>query len=69
MGKDDRAVEVVDIHLAPERALALRVLVTPTLLWSGNPFGQRLIGDLSSEVELAAFLESWTAIRPTDRLQ
>lgn len=42
----ERALEVVDVNEEPERALAWRVLVTPTLLWGNEPFGRRLIGDL-----------------------
>ncbi len=50
-------VEVVDVEEEPDRALAWRVLVTPTLVWSDRPFGRRLVGDLSSHSELSAFLE------------
>lgn len=59
LGKNGHAnvkLDVVDVDEEPDRALALRVLVTPTLLWDQQPFGRRLIGDLSSEVDLSAFL-------------
>lgn len=49
-------VEVVDVLAEPERALAWNVRITPTLVWSGQPFRERLIGDLSYPLALAAFL-------------
>jgi hypothetical protein len=49
-------LEVVDIDDDPERALAWHILVTPTVVWEDQPFERRLIGDLSAERELMAFL-------------
>jgi hypothetical protein len=49
-------LEIVDIDDDPERTLAWRILVTPTLVWEDQPFQRRLTGDLSAERELRAFL-------------
>jgi hypothetical protein len=49
-------LEVVDVDDDPERTLAWRILVTPTLVWGDWPFQGRLVGDLSAERELTAFL-------------
>jgi hypothetical protein len=54
----DIAFEVVDVIEQPERAMASRVFVTPTLLFEDRHLHQRLIGDLSSADDLSAFLES-----------
>ncbi len=55
-GEPKIAYELVDVDEEPERVLAWRIFATPTLLWSDQPFGRRLIGDLSSESYLSAFL-------------
>jgi hypothetical protein len=53
----DHAFEVVDVLEQPDRALASRVFVTPTLLFEERHLNHRLIGDLSSVAALSAFLE------------
>jgi hypothetical protein len=55
-GKPESAIEVVDVGDDPERIVAWRILVTPTLVWGDRPFEKRLIGDLSAEAELVAFV-------------
>lgn len=55
LGRSDIIVEVVDVVVRPDLALASRVLVTPTLMRSDNPH-QRVFGDLSARGELLAFL-------------
>lgn len=50
------ALEIVNVHEEPERALADRVLVTPTLLAPTS--AQRIIGDLSEGSHLQYFLQS-----------
>lgn len=49
--------EVVDVIEEPDRALAARVFVVPTLLYADRDLHQRLIGDLDSADDLRAFLE------------
>lgn len=56
--RPDTAFEVVDVIEQPDRALASRVFVTPTLLFEEKLGNGRLIGDLSSAVDLSAFLEA-----------
>ena len=53
----DRAfkLEIVNVYDDPDRALANRVLVTPTLLAPGP--GRRLVGDLSEKSQLHYFLQ------------
>jgi circadian clock protein KaiB len=48
------ALEIVDVFKDPHRALAARVLVTPTLL--APAAAQRLVGDLSDRPNLLYFL-------------
>jgi hypothetical protein len=47
-------LEIVNVCDDPDRALAARVLITPTLL--APAFAQRLVGDLREHVQLAYFL-------------
>jgi hypothetical protein len=49
-------LEIVDVFDAPERAIADRVFVTPTLLAHGST--PRLVGDLSETSMLNHFLQS-----------
>jgi len=49
-------LEIVNVFDAPERALADRVMVTPTLLAPGG--SPRLVGDLSETNMLNYFLQS-----------
>jgi circadian clock protein KaiB len=48
-------LEIVDVFEAPERAIADRVLVTPTLIAQGT--APRLVGDLSETSMLNYFLQ------------
>jgi len=48
------ALEIVNVSDDPDRALAARVLVTPTLL--APAYARRLVGDLRERVQLAYFL-------------
>jgi circadian clock protein KaiB len=48
------ALEIVNVYADPDRALANRVLVTPTLLAPGS--ARRLVGDLSEQSQLHYFL-------------
>lgn len=50
------ALEIINVYDEPERALADRVLVTPTLLAPTS--ARRLIGDLSDGGHLQYFLQS-----------
>ena len=52
----DHELEVVDLMVQPERALADRIIVTPTLLKVSPEPPQRLIGDLSDGDKLLATL-------------
>jgi circadian clock protein KaiB len=52
----DHVLEIVDLMIEPDRALADRVIVTPTLI-KVSPLPQtRLIGDLSDAVKLLTAL-------------
>jgi len=48
-------LEIVNVYDDPERALAERVMVTPTLLAPAS--SQRLVGDLSELNQLRYFLQ------------
>jgi circadian clock protein KaiB len=50
----DFALEIVNVFAEPDRALAARVLVTPTLL--APAAARRLVGDLSEHEKLRYFL-------------
>ena len=49
------ALEIINVYDDPDRALANRVLVTPTLLAPAS--GRRLVGDLSQKTQLMYFLQ------------
>ena len=53
------ALEIVNVFDDPDRALAARVLVTPTLL--APDFARRLVGDLSESAQLRYFLQGLPA--------
>ena len=55
LGKPADCVEIIDVGEQFERALELRVMVTPTLLRRDNP-KTRLTGDLSARIQLEQFL-------------
>jgi circadian clock protein KaiB len=48
----DHALEIVDLMIEPDRALADRVIVTPTLIKLAPEPQARLIGDLSDAAKL-----------------
>jgi circadian clock protein KaiB len=52
----DHALEIVDLMIEPDRALADRVIVTPTLLKLSPAPTARVIGDLSDSVKLRSAL-------------
>jgi len=52
-------LEIVNVFEDPERALAERVLVTPTLLAPAS--SQRIVGDLSELSQLRYFLQTLPA--------
>lgn len=52
----DHVLEIVDLMIEPDRALADRVIVTPTLIKLSPAPELRLIGDLSDAVKLLAAL-------------
>jgi len=52
--ESDFVLQVVDVFAEPDRALAARVLVTPTLL--APAAARRLVGDLSEIEKLQYFL-------------
>ena len=52
----DHVLEIVDLMIEPGRALADRVIVTPTLIKLSPAPESRLIGDLSDAVKLRAAL-------------
>lgn len=49
-------LEIIDVFESAGRAIADRVLVTPTLLAPGS--SRRLVGDLSEKSQLRYFLQS-----------
>lgn len=52
----NHVLEIVDLMIEPDRALADRVIVTPTLIKLSPPPEARLIGDLSDAVKLLTVL-------------
>jgi circadian clock protein KaiB len=52
----DHVLEIIDLMIEPDRALADRVIVTPTLIKVSPPPQIRLIGDLSDADELLTAL-------------
>jgi circadian clock protein KaiB len=52
-------LEIVNVFDDPDRALASRVLITPTLL--APACARRLVGDLSEEGQLHYFLQGLSA--------
>ena len=52
----DPSFEIVDVFASPETALSNRILMTPTLMRAESPWGPRLVGNLSDEEALRAFL-------------
>jgi circadian clock protein KaiB len=40
-------IEIVDVFLHPERALADKILLTPTLIIGSSSSARRIVGDLS----------------------
>ena len=52
----NHVLEIVDLMVEPDRALADRVIVTPTLIKVSPPPEARLIGDLSDAVKLLTTL-------------
>jgi len=50
-------VEIIDVYKAPKRALADRILVTPTLLRIRPDNVAIMIGDLADRQMLAQFIE------------
>jgi circadian clock protein KaiB len=55
LDREPGEVEIIDVFERPDRAEAARVLVTPTLLWEADT-DLRMIGDLSAEDRLLAFV-------------
>ncbi len=55
-GAENFRLEVIDVFLNPERALADQIIVTPTLMHPPPASSRRLIGDLSARAELRSFL-------------
>jgi hypothetical protein len=52
-------LEIVDVAEHPDRALEVRVMVTPTLLAPG--YAGRLVGDMSDLILVRYFLETLTS--------
>ncbi len=49
-------VEIIDVVVAPERAMADRVVMTPMLVKVAPPPEVRILGDLSREVQVVTAL-------------
>jgi circadian clock protein KaiB len=60
MPPDAFRLEIVNVSEQPERALDVRVMVTPTLIAPG--YAGRLVGDLSERERLRYFLETLTKL-------
>jgi circadian clock protein KaiB len=58
-------IEFVNVFQHPERAVRDRILVTPTLFRFDNPFGPRLVGDLSDRETVEVFLAQALLDEPT----
>jgi circadian clock protein KaiB len=54
-GRDLSRIEIVNVEEDPDRATAASILVTPTLVESGDP-ARRIAGDLSATQQLVEFL-------------
>jgi circadian clock protein KaiB len=56
-GAEHFRLEIVDVFVSPDRALADQIIVTPTLLRVAPASSRRLIGDLSARSDLISFIK------------